>query len=141
METDVTSNRHKVCDLDQRLSQVILENESDNLRLNNGITEWFYDEMEINDMLKSGSCYAVVCRSFFHEDSDLILSFWIFAADKRTLGRGRYVAHVGADLQSTFAAQLCGGLGVLESIKILWKNMKEDSKLRFSLVSDCKIAL
>ena len=38
---------------------------------------------------------------------------------KKTIDRGGFAAHFNEDLEWAFAAELCGGLGALESIKIM----------------------
>ena len=57
-------------------------------------------------MIKSESCYAVVEISFFPEDPKTISEFWIFAADKRILGRGIFEVYLSADMQLAFEAEL-----------------------------------
>ena len=97
--------------------------------------------METGDNLKAGSCCAVVDMSFFRDNRELIPSFWIFEAEKIILCRGGFVARTSEDLQLAFVTEIFSGLGVCESIKRAWNNMKEDSELRFILVSDFKSAL
>ena len=75
VETDIISNRCKVHDQVEKISQVISERVRDNLSSKNDRTEWLYNAVEIGELLKSGKYYVVVDRSFFSKNPEVILAF------------------------------------------------------------------
>ena len=54
--------------------------------------------VELKDTLQSGNCYAVVDRSFFLENLEVILAYWIFAVDYKILSRGGFIAYMSKDM-------------------------------------------
>ena len=59
----------------------------------------------------------MVDGSFFPEHPEFILAHWLFAYDRKVIGRGSFVAKVQPYIQSACTAEIYGGLGVLTSIK------------------------
>ena len=66
--------------------------------------------------------FAVVDRSFFPKHPEFISAYWIFIVRIQVIVFRSFIAKVNKDLQSVFAAEVCGGLGVLLSILKAWKS-------------------
>ena len=59
----------------------------------------------------------------------------------QVIGRGSFVSRVSEDLQLAFSADVCGGLGALQSILKVCQKAGSTNKINFALVSDFKSAL
>ena len=68
-------------------------------------------------MLESNKCLAIVDGSFFPAYPEFISTHWKFIYKKKIIGQGSFVAKVQSHLQSVYAAEVCGDLGVLLSIQ------------------------
>ena len=67
-------------------------------------------------MLESNKCLVIVDGPFFPAHPEFISAYWKFIYNKKIIGQGGFVAKVQSYLQSAYAAEVCGGLGVLSSI-------------------------
>ena len=75
VEIDIITNRYKVHNLVKKLSLAMLERVRDNQGSKNDRTKWLFDTTEIGKLLQSGKCYAVVDRSFFPDNIEVILAY------------------------------------------------------------------
>ena len=72
-----------------------------------------------------GKYIAVVDGSFFLEHLEYISAHWKFIHRKKIIGQGQVIAKVDPHLQSAYAAEACGRLGVLAEIKGILRSKKE----------------
>ena len=79
--------------------------------------------------------------SFFPETLECVLTHWLFLIENQVIERGSFVSIVSEDLQSAFAAEVCGGLGALKSALQACQKAGSTKKIKFTLVSDCKSEL
>ena len=105
------------------------------------LTKWNMQDTTILTLLRSNKCMAIVDGSFFPEHSVFISAHWKFIYEKKIIGSGGFVAKVDSHLQSAYAAELCGGLGILHSIQSLFDKCNFTDKVNFRLGSDCQSAL
>ena len=86
----------------------------------------------VHSLLASNKCLAVVDGSFFPEHPEFISAHWLFSYDRKVIGRSGFVAKVPTHLQSAYAAEVYGELGVLTSIKQIMTD--GDSLRKFDLM-------
>ena len=70
----------------------------------------------ILQILESNKCLAIVDGFFFSAHPEFNPTHWKFIYKKKIIGQGGFIAKVQSHLQSAYAAEVCGGLGVLSSI-------------------------
>ena len=68
-------------------------------------------------MLESNKCSAIVDRSFFPAHPEFISAHWKFIYKKNLISKGSFIAKVQSHLQSAYATEVCGGLGVLSLLQ------------------------
>ena len=105
-----------------------------------GLTTWIGHHSQICQILLSGKCLAVVDGSFFPEHQEYISAHWMFVYKKKVIGQGGFVAKVEQHLQSAYSSEVCGGLGILSSIKEIMTGQTEE-RINFTIGSDCQSAI
>ena len=92
-------------------------------------------------MLELNKCSAIVDRFFFPAHLEFIFAHWKFIYNKKIIGQGGFVAKVQSHLQSAYAAEVYGGLGVLSSIQQVMDRPGQRKKIDFALGADCQSAI
>ena len=105
------------------------------------LTTWNLREETILELLKSNKCLAIADGSFFPEHPSFISAHWKFACDKKIIGAGGFVAKVQPHLQSAYAAEVCGGLGIATSVQHILESFHCVDKIDFSIGTDCQSAI
>ena len=123
VETNTLANKCKAYDLVERIHAVIPIRVRNNIDSSNSRTEWLYNIVDLKDILQSRNCYAVVDRSFFPENLEVISAYWIFIVDYKILSREGFVVHLSKDIQSVFVVELYRHLEVLKVLQSTYRNM------------------
>ena len=66
---------------------------------------------------------------------------WKFVYESKVIGYSGFIAKVQIYLQSAYAAEVYGGLGVLTSIKQIMIHYSQDKKIDLTLGLDCQSAI
>ena len=140
VEVEVQKNRCKVFDLIPNRTE-ILTCSAETKTTVQSLTNWNLQEAMILELLKSNKCLAIVDGSFFPEHPAFISAHWKFVFDKKIIGTGGFVAKVQPHLQSAYAAEVCGGLGIMSSIQHLLDEFHYMEKIDISIGTDCQSAI
>lgn len=84
---------------------------------------------------------AVVDVSFFPRHLTHISAFWVFLFDKEIIRKGCYVECTDEALQLAYAAELCGGLGMLHLLSRLKSLISSPEKMPIVIAVDCQSAM
>ena len=107
------------------------------INLQQNLTKWLVDASITQCILISNKCLAVVDGSFFPIHPKFISAHWKFVYKSKVIGYGRFVVKVQTYLQSAYAAEVCGRLGVLTLIKQIMIYHSQDKKIDLMLGLDC----
>ena len=140
IEVEVHKDRCKVFDLIPS-GRCNLSSNIGKMTTSQSLTTWNLREETILELLKSNKCLAIVDGSFFPEHPSFISAHWKFACDKKIIGAGGFVAKVQPHLQSAYAAEVCGGLGIATSVQHILESFHCVDKIDFSIGTDCQSAI
>ena len=93
------------------------------------LTTWLVETAIVLQMLESNEYSAIVDGSFFLVHPEFISAHWKFIYNKKIIGQGSFVAKVQPHLQFAYAAEVCGGLGVLSSIQQVMDRLGQQKRL------------
>ena len=102
------------------------------------LTTWSAHVNTVQHMLLSNNCSVIVDGSFFPDRPEFILAHWKFILHKKIVGKGGFVAKVESHHQSAYAAEACGGLGVLSSVRQIMDKLIQKKTIDLLLGTDCQ---
>ena len=105
------------------------------------LTTWLVDKDIVQRLLSSHHCLAIVDGSFFPKHLEYISAYWKFIYNRRVFGKGNFVAKVTPHLQSAYAAEVCGGLGILSSVKQIMDALPQKNLIDLTIGTDCQSAI
>jgi len=141
VEVEVHKDRCKVFDLIPPIQVGSSTSSTEVDQLRQPLTTWLVETAIVLQMLESNQCSAIVDGSFFPAHPEFISAHWKFIYNKKIVGQGGFVAKVQSHLQSAYAAEVCGGLGVLSSIQQVMDCSGQRKKIDFALGTDCQSAI
>ena len=140
IEVEVQKDRCKVFDLIPT-DRCNLSRNIGEMTTSQSLTTWNLREETILELLKSNKCLAIADGSFFPEHPSFISAHWKFVCDKKIIGAGGFVAKVQPHLQSAYAAEVCGGLGIVTSVQHVLESFHCVDKIDISIGTDCQSAI
>ena len=137
IEVETQKNGCKVFDTISPIPSDSVMRTTRGINRQSNLTQWLIDAGSVHSLLASNKCLAVVDGLFFPNHPEFISAHWLFAYDRKVIGRSGFVAKVQTHLQPAYASEVCGGVGVLTSVKQIMMDGDSLRKVDLMLGSDC----